>query len=122
VKAGIALALFFFVLEPAMTYGGIWQSRETPTHGVTVHLQGGRVEQGTLSRDWSKAWVLVRDDGAEMRFVDYASMSFTPRSHKQSPSIWSVWRAWLPPLGVMALALALVVAGLRDSCGIREQR
>lgn len=115
-----ALGLVFFVLSPALQYGAIWDHRARPTPDVKVMLRDGRVVTGTLSREWSRDWVLSLPDGERIQFADkggYDWMEFQtpPHAGTQSGALMLLegWRSFLPIFLVSFASLALIASTMR---------
>lgn len=72
----VAAVLWWYVMDAAIVYGGIWDSQANPAPEVEAVLGNGQHITGALSRDWQKRWVISTPDGAEVRFADFAMMTF----------------------------------------------
>lgn len=121
----IVLGLLLFALVPAFQYAAIWDHRARPTPGVKVMLRDGRVVTGTLSREWSKDWVLSLPDGERIQFAEdggYDWMEFKKPPHAGTQGALSMmlegWRSFVPLLLVW-IALFAYAAHLMWS--LREQ-
>lgn len=112
----LALGLMFFALSPALQYGSIWDHRAHPTPDVRVVLRDGSVYTGTLSREWSKDWVLYLPDDAKVLFDDhgYDLMEFKAPQHRREDSAFGVllkaWRSFLPLALVSWACIALLLS------------
>lgn len=112
-----AMGLMFFVFSPALQYGAIWDHRARPTPDVNVMLRDGRVVTGTLSREWSKDWVLSLPDGERIQFADkggYDWMEFKtpPHAGTQSGTLMLLegWRSLLPAFLAVVACMTLLMS------------
>lgn len=74
-KLLIALVVWWYSMDAALLYGGIWDSQANPTE-VVVTLPGGGQLAGTMTRDWNRNYVVTAPDGAEARFQAYDSLAY----------------------------------------------
>jgi hypothetical protein len=116
-RLALAIGLVFFVFSPALQYGAIWDHRARPTPDVKVMLREGRVVTGTLSREWSRDWVLSLPDGERIQFSDeggYDWMEFQAPVHKGTQGGVSMliesWRSLLPMFLVSFACIALLIS------------
>jgi len=102
--------LAFAALDKALFYGGIWQTRVTPTPNVEVTMASGEVLRGTLSREWDGRFVVLSDDGTRTTDVEkYRSMTFSPLSIERSTALDSQWRYWLPSALILLFYIAFLI-------------
>lgn len=110
----LAAVVWWYVLDAAIVYGGIWDSQANPTPEVETVLGNGQHITGALSRDWQKRWVISTVDGAEVRVADFAMMTFKAPEHVDGGSAFSRvidhWRSVGPMMLVNLLFGAFVVA------------
>jgi hypothetical protein len=116
-RLALAIGLVFFVFSPALQYGAIWDHRARPTPGVKVMLRDGRLVTGTLSREWSRDWVLSLPDGERIQFAEKGSydwMEFQRPAHAGTRSgammLLEGWRSFLPVLLAFFGCMVLVVS------------
>jgi hypothetical protein len=109
-----ALGLLFFLLDPAVKYGAIWNLRAHPAPGVEVLLRDGRKVSGELTLDWSSAWVVRDGEGAEVRFNDkgYQYMQFPAPRTKAATGLFEAWRSFLPLVLVSLASMAILIASI----------
>lgn len=114
-----AMGLVFFVFSPALQYGAIWDHRARPTPDVKVMLRDGRLLKGTLSREWSRDWVLSLPDGERIQFADdggYNWMEFQKPLHAGTQSgalmLLEGWRSFLPLFLAGIACVVLLVSTL----------
>lgn len=107
----VALVLWWFGMEIAMKYGGIWDSLANPTERATVVLSDGQQLTGALSRTWSEEWVLRTADEIDFTFRHFKYMKFAAPAEPRGFA--SAWRSWLPVLLVNGLLIAVVLGNFR---------
>ncbi len=106
----VGLVLWWYAMDAAIVYGGIWDSRANPTANVEVVLANGSRLKGELRRDWDRSWLLAVADGSEVRFVDHQMMSF--ERPLKPHGFWEHWRSLMPVVFVSAAFLMLVAGKL----------
>lgn len=118
-RLALAVGLVFFVFSPAFQYGAIWDHRARPTPGVKVMLRDGRVITGTLSREWSKDWVLSLPDGERVQFAEeggYKWMEFQRPAHAgtqdSSALLLESWRSFLPVFLASFASMVLLLSSV----------
>lgn len=111
-KQIIALLLWLYMMDLAVVYGSIWDSKANPSKNVTVTLEDGRTFTGDLSKDWNKLWVLETADGATVMFKDFTLMATPLPKQPMETRFFSHVRALFPMVAVATVCL-LVWAGLQ---------
>lgn len=109
IRIVIALVIWCFCVEAAITYGGIWQSQSSPTRNVSVQHDGGAIEVGSLQRSWSRDWTLVKSDGSTSNLKDLSRVIVSIQRPDEAPGYWALWRSWLPMILVSVVALLLTI-------------
>lgn len=123
-RLALAIGLVVFMFSPALQYGAIWDHRARPTPGVKVMLRDGRLVTGTLSREWSRDWVLSLPDGERIQFAEeggYDWMEFQRPAFAGTRSgammLLEGWRSFLPvfiaSFGCMVLVVSAVPFGIK---------
>jgi len=107
----VGLVFWWYAMDAAIVYGGIWDSRANPTPNVEVVLANGSRSKGELRRDWDRSWLLTVADGSEVRFVDHQMMSF--ERPLKPRGFWAYWRSLMPVALVGAAFLIFAVVGIR---------
>jgi len=101
------LVVWWCLVGPAATYGGIWERHVHQLPGITIQFKDGSTLTGDLSRNFDQSWELLLPDGRSRLFTptEWVAMSSSPNAQH---SYFELWRSWLPVVALSALVIAVM--------------